>query len=187
MCHRNAQAIAADAAEAVLDRVRCDAWLRHSKTYVPGAGAIGGWLALPRVAGAVFWPIPRARSHSVQRPPRTLVLGRAAAPCLAIGRRLRIQVVAALRRAGRIDQALNVPGGAQHSSRQQLRGAVARLPRRNVIRRTAGDEHRTVDLLQIDRHVADLQHSGTAERVVLEDVEKSLCSRAGNRVVSLFQ
>ena len=71
------------------------------------------------------------------------------APLFRARWRLCVSVVTSLGRAGWVDQALYVTRRRQHVgalAAEQLSGAIARVPWRDVICGTAGDENRNLDL-----------------------------------------
>jgi hypothetical protein len=77
--------------------------------------------------------------------------------------------------ARRIDQARNVSRLAEHErllAAEQLRRAVADLPRRQVVGQRAGGEHIDPDAADVDRLTEHGQAAGRDEWVVLEDVQK---------------
>ncbi len=109
------------------------------------------------------------------RPPRPGVLVRPGKPLLRIQNRRAPGPVHRLGVARRVDQALDVPGVAEHERArpaEQLRGAVARRPRRQVVGHPAGDVTGQGDRAQIHRGAQAGQPAGRGHRVVLEDVQE---------------
>ncbi len=80
-----------------------------------------------------------------------------------------------------------MPAVGQHEAplaAQQLRGAVHRIPRRDVVVDPGHAEAVHRDLLQVDRRAAHLQASRMAQRVVLEEIQQVAMQSGGQaRVV----
>ena len=92
--------------------------------------------------------------------------------------------------AGRVEDALDMPAVGQHEldlAAEQVRRAVAGLPRGDVVGSAGDAVDVAVDLLQVDGGTAHFRASARVSGLFLNISIRSPWKAAGRRVVSLFQ
>ena len=150
---------------------------------MPGAGSRTLWRRLPSLAGAgCVVARPGGDPLGPVVPPGALPLLGGGPPLVRVGARLAADEVVRLRVPRWRHLRLDVTGGREHErrvARQQLRGPVAAVPRREMVAQPAGDVVVDLDLRQVDGRAEHLDRPRLGQQVALEDVEELAVQRTG--------